>query len=163
MTTMTETGVATHVYQLYIGATPEAIWEALTTSTEMYGYRAKSDYELRPGGAFRVHATEDMRAMGAPEVIIDGEVVEADAPRRLVQTWHAHFDPQTDAEGATRLSFELEPGEGGVTKLTLTHELEGAPTVAALVSGAMANTGGGWPFVVSDLKTLLETGKPLAG
>ena len=163
MTTMTETGVATQVYQLYIGATREAIWDALTTSTETYGYRAKSDYELRPGGAFRVHATEDMRAMGAPEVIIDGEVVEADAPRRLVQTWHAHFDPQTDAEGATRLSFELEPGEGGVTKLTLTHELEGAPTVATLVSGAMANTGGGWPFVVSDLKTLLETGKPLAG
>ena len=50
MTTTTEIGVATQVYQLYIKATPEAIWDALTTSTETYGYRAKSDYELRPGG-----------------------------------------------------------------------------------------------------------------
>ncbi|MDQ2910167.1 MAG: SRPBCC family protein [Actinomycetota bacterium] len=165
MTTMTETTVTTQAYQVYIKATPEAIWDALTKSewAERYGYRGRVDYELRPGGAYHAYATEDMLAMGAPEVIIEGEVLEADAPRKLVQTWNALFDPQIAAEAETRLAFELEPAEGGVTKLTLTHEFEGAPTTAALVGGTIPNTGGGWPYVLSDLKTLLETGKPLAG
>ena len=63
----------------------------------------------------------------------------------------------------TRLTWETEDAEGGVTKLTVTHELDGAPTTAALVGGSVPGTGGGWPYVLSDLKTLLETGKPLAG
>src|SRR6266542_3167935 len=105
-----------------------------------------------------------MLAMGSPDVIIEGEVLEVEAPRRLVQTWNPLFDEQITAEAATRLTFETEDAETeGVTKLTLTHELDGAPTTAVLVSGSMPNTGGGWPFVLSDLKTLLETGKPLAG
>jgi uncharacterized protein YndB with AHSA1/START domain len=104
-----------------------------------------------------------MLAHGAPDVIIEGEVVEADAPRRLVQTWNALFDPQIAAEAATRLTFEVEPAEGGVTKLTVTHQLEGAPMTAALVGGTIPGTGGGWSYVLSDLKTLLETGTSLAG
>ena len=52
-----------------------------------YGYRSRADYELRAGGASRAYATEDMRAMGGPEVIIEGKVLEADPPRKLVQTW----------------------------------------------------------------------------
>jgi uncharacterized protein YndB with AHSA1/START domain len=157
--------VTTQVYQLYVKATPEAIWDAFTTSewTEKYGYRARVDYELRPGGAYRAYAPEEMRAMGGREVIIEGEVQEADAPRRLVQKWNPLFDQEISAEAVTRLTLETEEAAGGVTKLTLTHELEGAPTTAALVSGAMPNTGGGWPYVLSDLKTLLETGTPLRG
>jgi uncharacterized protein YndB with AHSA1/START domain len=90
-------------------------------------------------------------------------VIEVELPRRLVQTWHALFGPETAAEADTTLIFETEPGEGGFTKLTLTHDLEGAPITAGFVSGAAPNTGGGWPFVLSDLKTLLETGNALAG
>jgi uncharacterized protein YndB with AHSA1/START domain len=165
MTTTIESTVTTQAYQVYIKATSEAIWDAITTSewTQRYGYGGRVDYELRPGGAYRAYATEDMLAHGAPDVIIEGEVVEADAPRRLVQTWNALFDPQIAAEAATRLTFEVEPAEGSVTKLTVTHQLEGAPMTAALVGGTIPGTGGGWSYVLSDLKTLLETGTSLAG
>jgi uncharacterized protein YndB with AHSA1/START domain len=156
--------MSTQTYSVYVKAAPKAIWDALTQSewSERYGYRAPIEYELRPGGAYRASASEEMRKHGGPEVIIEGEVVEADPPRRLVQTWNPLFGPPVTDEPTTRLTFELEPGDGGVTKLTLTHELEGAPTTAAMVTGTMADTGGGWPFVLSDLKTLLETGAPLA-
>jgi len=67
------------------------------------------------------------------------------------------------AEGFTRVTWEIEAGEGGICKLTVTHELEGAPRTAAQVAGEVPNAGGGWSYILSDLKTLLETGKPLDG
>ena len=157
--------MATQTYQVYIKATAQAIWDGLTTAerTKAYGYRCPVAYDLAPGGAFRTFPTDEMRAMGSADTIIEGEVLEVDAPRRLVQTWHARFDETTSAEAVTRLSLELEDTSEGVVKLTLTHELDGAPVTAALVSGAMPNTGGGWSFVLSDLKTLLETGTALNG
>jgi hypothetical protein len=66
------------------------------------------------------------------------------------------------SEGFTRIAYDIEGREDGVTKLTLTHELDGAPGVAGQVSGE-AGTGGGWSEILSDLKTLLETGRPFAG
>jgi uncharacterized protein YndB with AHSA1/START domain len=156
----TERPVTTQTYQVYIKASPEAIWNAITTSewTQRYGYGGRVDYELHPGGAYRAYASEAMLACGAPELVVEGEVVEADAPRRLEQTWNPLFDPQIAAEAATRVTFELEPVEGEVTRLTLTHDLEGAPSTAAIVGGTIREAGGGWSFVLSDLKTLLETG-----
>ena len=158
------TAATTQVYQTYIKATPEAVWNGLTTAeqTKAYGYRSPVEYDLEVGGAFRAYPSEEMRSMGAADVIIEGEVLEVDAPRKLVQTWHALFDETTAAETVTRLSFELEEAWEGVIKLTLTHELGGAPITAALVSGSMPNTGGGWSFMLSDLKTLLETGASLS-
>jgi uncharacterized protein YndB with AHSA1/START domain len=155
----------TLTHRIHIKASPEAIWAALTDGdqAERYGYRSRVEYDLRPGGAYRGYANEAMLAYGSPDVIIEGEVIEVDAPRRLVQTWHALFDQQTADEATTTLTFELEPEQDGVTKVTVTQDLAGAPTTAALVSGSMPNAGGGWPFVLSDLKTLLETGAPLAG
>jgi uncharacterized protein YndB with AHSA1/START domain len=98
-----------------------------------------------------------------PEVIVDGEVVEADPPRRLVQTWRMAMDPTAAAEGFSRLTYEIEgPGADGVCRLTVVHELGGMPTLAAMTSGDNAfgeMGGGGWPWVLSDLKTLLETGE----
>ena len=67
------------------------------------------------------------------------------------------------AEGFTRVTWETEEGEAGVTKLTVTHELEGAPKTGLTVAGANADAGGGWSWILSDLKTLLETGRSLAG
>jgi uncharacterized protein YndB with AHSA1/START domain len=102
-------------------------------------------------------------------VIVDGEVLESDPPRRLVQTWRMNMDPTCQAEGHTRLTWEIgEPGEGGVCRLTVTHDLTDAPATAALVSGAFAEQnegagGGGWAWVLSDLKTVLETGRGFAG
>jgi uncharacterized protein YndB with AHSA1/START domain len=119
MTSATESTVTTQTYRVYIKATPEAVWNALTSSkwTERYGYGGRVDYELRPGGAYRAYATKEMLEFGAPEVMIEGEIVEASAPNRLVQTWNALFDPQITAEAETRLTFEVEPAEGEVTKL----------------------------------------------
>jgi uncharacterized protein YndB with AHSA1/START domain len=107
-----------------------------------------------------------MKAAGAqmgfpvPDVAVDGEVIEADPPRRLVQTWRMLMDPDIAAEGFTRLTYEIEESKGGVTKLTVIHDLEGAPKLALLVSGGMEDqgAGGGWSWVLSDLKSLLETG-----
>jgi uncharacterized protein YndB with AHSA1/START domain len=164
MTTMTETSVTTQVYRVYIKATPEAIWDAITDPdwTEKYGYGGRAEYDLRPGGAYKGFTSEAMRSMGAPDLGVDGEVIEADRPRRLVQTWRMVMDQEMAEQGFTRLTWEIEEGKGGVTKLTVIHDLEGAPKLATLMSGAMEDqgAGGGWSWVLSDLKTLLETGKP---
>ena len=165
MTTMTERMVTTQVYRVYIKATPQAIWDAITKPewTEKYGYGGRSEYELRPGGAFRWLTTDAMRGQDAPDVGIDGEVVEADPPRKLVQTWRMLMDESIAAEGFTRITYEIEERPGGVSKLTVMHELEGAPQLAFVVGGGMEETGagGGWSWVLSDLKTLLETGTSL--
>jgi uncharacterized protein YndB with AHSA1/START domain len=166
MTTTAATNVTTtQVYRVYIKATPEAIWDAITKPewTDRYGYGGRAEFDLRPGGAYRGLASEGMRSMGAPDVAVDGEVIEADPPRKLVQTWRMAMNPEMAAEGFTRLTYEIEEGKGGVTKLTLIHDLEGAPKLALLVSGGMDDmgAGGGWSWVLSGLKTLLETGTSL--
>ena len=173
MTTQTETNVTTtQVYRVYIKATPQAIWDAITRPewTQRYGYGGLADYNLA-GGPFRIRPDEVMKVEGAangydiPEVIVDGEVVEADAPRKLALTWRMLMDPTMAAEGFTRLTYEIEetPGTPGVCKLTVTHELEGAPQLAFMVAGGMEaeGAGGGWAFILSDLKSLLETGDAL--
>jgi uncharacterized protein YndB with AHSA1/START domain len=162
---MTTIRTTTQVYRVYVRATPEAIWDALTNpdQTDRYGYRGRAEYDLSPGGAYRMPAPEEMRAMGAPDVIVVGEVLEADAPRRLVQTWHPVWDTDLAAETPTRLLWAVDPAEGGVTILSMTHELDGAPLAAAQVAGGADGRTGGWSYVLSDLKTLLETGRPLAG
>lgn len=171
MTTNTQTQMTTQVYRVYIKATPEAIWDAITNPawTARYGYGGHAEYDLRPGGSYRGLASDDMRAHGAamgfevPDVAADGEVIEADPPHRLVQTWRMLMDPALAAEGFTRLTYEIEASEGGVTKLTVTHDLEGAPKLAALVAGEMEDqgAGGGWSWILSGLKSLLETGTSL--
>jgi len=167
MTATTDPTVTTQVYRLYIKATPQAIWDAITKPewTERYGYGGRAEYDLRPGGTYRGFTTQAMRSAGAPDVAVEGKVIEADPPRRLVQTWQLVMDPEMAAQGVTRLTYEIEPVQGGVTKLTVTHDLAGAPQLALLMSGRMedmgAGGGGGWSWVLSGLKTLLETGAPL--
>jgi uncharacterized protein YndB with AHSA1/START domain len=153
----------TNVYRIWIKATPERIWRALTDPQELegYGYGGRYEVDVRAGGEYRVGATDQMLQAGAPELMVDGEYLEVEEPRRLVQTWHALFDEQMTAEPPTRMTYELEPGKGGVTTLTLTHQVDGAPLAAGITSGAVAEAGGGLPWVLSDLKTLLETGETL--
>ena len=155
---------AVQTHRIFIRATPLEIWDALTRPgwTQQYGYRAPAQYEMRPGGAYRAFASVTMQMHGICGVVIDGEVLEADPPRRLVQTWHVLFDAGTRAEAGTRLTWEIEEGDSGVSTLTLTHDLADAPNTAALVEGRHAAAGGGWAWILSDLKTLLETGKNFA-
>jgi uncharacterized protein YndB with AHSA1/START domain len=107
MTTKAEP-TTTQVYRIYIKATPEAIWEAITKPewTEKYLYEARVEFDLRPGGAYRAYPSDMMRVHGAemgypiPDIVVDGEVIEADPPRRLVQTWRMLMDPTMAAEGS---------------------------------------------------------------
>jgi uncharacterized protein YndB with AHSA1/START domain len=153
------------IYRVYIRATPEAIWEAMTKPewTVRYGYAPLLEYERRAGGAFRARANEGMLALGCPEIISDGEVIEADPPRRIVQTWRMTMTPELAAEAFTRLTVEIEPARGGVCRVTVTHDLSGAPMWAAVCrgDGEASGAGGGWSEILSGLKTLLETGEPL--
>jgi len=163
----------TQVYRVWIKATPERIWAAITDPdwNSRYAYQAPSHYELAKGGAFRSTATDEMKAFGAangfpvPDTIADGEVLEADPPRRLVQTWRMLMDPTTAAEPFTTLTWEIEDAKmsPGVCRLTVTHQLTDAPATAAMVAGTHdSGAGGGWAWILSDLKTLVETGKNLA-
>jgi uncharacterized protein YndB with AHSA1/START domain len=160
MTTATAT---TQVHEVEIRASAAQIWAALTSSewTQRYGYGGSVEYDLRPGGVYRGFATAEMIAHGSPEIAVEGEVIVADAPRRLVQTWHALFDEAIAAEPAGRLTYLLEPTERA-TKVTLTHELDGAPITAAIVGGHVPEAGGGWRFVLDDLKRELEEDPALA-
>ena len=173
-TTADLTATTTQVYRVYIKASAEKIWQAITDPewSQRYGYGGFVHYDLEPGGKLEVEPDEKMKAASAemgwtlPDVIIDGEVLEADPPHKLVTTWRMLMDPGTAAEGFTTLTHEINELEGGFCSLTLIHDLAGAPTLYALVAGSDAPTeagGGGHPWILSDLKSLLETGSPLAG
>ena len=147
MTTMTEQ--ATQVYAVFIRATPEQVWDAIT----------KSEFTTRYFFASRVEMANGRRRAYGPngELWGDSAILEEDPPRRLVHEWQGLYDPDLAAEETSRVTWEIEPEDDGVTKLTLVHDqLEGAPKTAESVAG-------GWMFVLSGLKTLLETGQPLAG
>jgi len=169
---MNATTETTAVYRVYIKASAQAIWDAITKSewTERYGYTGLVDFDLRPGGAYKVTATEPFRkeseARGSelPEFIIDGEVVEADPPHKLVHTFRILMDPEMAKEPYTRITYEIKELDDKVCTLTLTHELEGAPRLASLVRGEQEElgAGGGHAWVLSELKTMLETGKVFA-
>jgi uncharacterized protein YndB with AHSA1/START domain len=166
MQSLKKDGVTTtQIHEIYIKAAPEAIWEALTTPqwTARYGYRSAAEYDLKAGGKYRVKATQQMLSMGLPEVIIDGEVIEARPPRKLVQTFRFLFSEENKAEGFTRVTWEIEPTTAGFCRLTVTHDLEGAPIMASATSSKFDQQGGGgWTWIISDLKSLLETGKSLS-
>jgi uncharacterized protein YndB with AHSA1/START domain len=172
MTSTTEKTMTTQVYRVYIRATPEAIWDAITKPewTEKYGYGGLAEFDLQPGGAFRLRVDaamitgEEQRGFSLPDVIIDGEVIEADPPRKLVQTWRMLMDADLASEPSSRLTWEIEGADNGVSTVTVTHDLTDAPKTAALVAGAheAEGAGGGWNWVLSDLKTFLETGSRMA-
>ena len=165
-TAPTQTSVTTQVYRVFIKATPQAIWDAITMPewTQRYGYGLRDMYELRPGGAYRGHANAGMLAMDMPDIVTDGEVIESDPPHKLVVTWRMAMDPSLAAEGFTRLTYEIAEGRDGVTRLSVIHDLTGTPGHAAMVAGDQQGpgAGGGWTWILSDLKSLLESGAPMS-
>ncbi|HEY7801423.1 MAG TPA: SRPBCC family protein [Dehalococcoidia bacterium] len=137
---------STQVYRLFIRAEATKIWDAITKPefTKLY-------FEGTPeiiDGRYVAHGP-------GGEVWVDGAVIESDAPRRLVHEWRALYDADAGGEPASRVTWEIEPADGGICSLTVTHDrLEASPKTAASV-------GEGWPMVLSGLKTLVETGEPL--
>ncbi|WP_236792876.1 SRPBCC domain-containing protein [Amycolatopsis sp. GM8] len=162
----------TQVHRIYIKATPQKVWDAIIKPewTDRYGYGGLTDYDLTPGAKFETRPSQAMidasKAQGypIPDAIIDGEVVEAKPPSRLVLKWRMLMDPGVAAEGFSTLTYEITEAAGGA-KLTVLHDLEDMPKLAFMVDGGgedATNGGGGWPWILSDLKSLLETGKTLA-
>ena len=138
----------TQVYQVFIRASAEEIWEAIT----------KPEWTARYFHGARITVTPDHYESLGPDGAVwgDAAVEVFDPPRRLVHGWRSMYDPDLVAEEESRVTWEIDEDESGVSLLTVTHDrLEGAPRTAASVSGT------GWMGVVSALKTLLETGKPL--
>src|ERR1051326_7094871 len=133
MSTMTQTTV--QVYQLFIRATPEKIWERILTPAP----RTKSS----PGS--RIPVTPERPTSTSPdgsENWGDGPVFEFDPPRRLVHGWRSLYDPEMADEEPSRVTWEIEPQDGGICKLTLVHDqLDASPKTAASVYGE------GWMFV----------------
>jgi uncharacterized protein YndB with AHSA1/START domain len=149
----TMTAQSTQVYSIFVRATPEKIWDAITkpefTTKYFYCSAIESAYEV---GAPYIGWSGDRS-----QKLVDGEIVEVDRPRRLVTTWRALYDPETASEPFSRVTWEIEQAGEGVTKLTVVHdELESSPKTAESVAG-------GWSYVLSGLKTFVETGSPLQG
>jgi len=141
----------TQVYRVFIKAPPERIWEAITTpemiAKYFFGTRTESTFEA----GSRIRSLSPDRS----KLWTDNEVLESDPPRRLVHTWRSLYNEELAAEEESRVTWEIEPQDGGYSKLTVIHDrLEGAPRTAQSVSG-------GWMLIISGLKTLLETGEPL--
>ena len=149
-------------YHIFIQATAQDVWDALTEPgwTRKYGYRSLVKYDPQPGGIYLAYASGRRYGQRGGDLVISGEVLEAEPPKRLVQTWHPMFDARAAAEPPTRLTWEILEEQTGLTAVTVRHECPGAPHTAALASAGTAGSGG-WSWVLSDLKTLLETGRPL--
>ena len=157
--------LTTHVHEIYIKTTPELLWDAITSPewTQQYGYRTRAEYELRPGGKHCHRSNAQMLAIGLPDPCIDGEVIEASPPYKLVHSWRFLFNAANREEGFTRVTWEIVPSGAGFCRLTVTHELSNAPLMAANTSSKFdGQGGGGWNWILSDLKTLLETGKSMS-
>lgn len=159
-------GTATQVYRIFIKATPQAIWDAITKPewTQRWGYGLRDEYDLRPGGQYHGYANEGMIKMGMSGVIVDGEVIEADPPQKLVVTWRMAVDPALKSEGFTKLTYEIEQGRDGVSRLSVIHDVTGRPGHAAMVAGDQQGpgAGGGWIWILSDLKSAIERGKQMS-
>lgn len=150
------------IYSIYIKAPAQQVWDALTQPehTNQWGYGGAVEIDQRVGGTYRNLTTEEMRAMGMGGVAVEGEVLEIEEPKRLVLAWKPTWHPDSQP---TRLTWELIEYPSGLTFVTLTHDLTAAPEYATEVAGGgdPGQGGGGWPWCLAGLKTLLETGTPM--
>jgi uncharacterized protein YndB with AHSA1/START domain len=135
------------VYVTYIRTTPEKLWSALTEDAEFmrqYWFGNHCESEWTAGSSWKL-------VSGDGQLLDAGEIIEAVPPRRLVIRWQHQYKPELKAEGDSCCTMELEPS-GEAVKLSITHTIERDP------SKLIAAVSGGWPKVISNLKSLLETG-----
>jgi uncharacterized protein YndB with AHSA1/START domain len=137
---------STFVYVTYIRTTPEKLWSALTDAEFMmqYWFGMRGESQWTPGSSWKLVSRDG-------EVWDAGQIVEADPPRRLVIRWQHQNKPELKAEGPSQCTMELEPS-GPAVKLSITH------TIERETSKVIEAVSGGWPKVLSNLKSLLETG-----
>jgi uncharacterized protein YndB with AHSA1/START domain len=136
------------VFEIYIRTTPERLWEAIVDP----GIRSKYNFGAGVHSDWTVGARLELTAPGGEMLLGEGEILEVDPPRKLVHTMLAHFSPGAEAEGFSRVTWEIEQVADSC-RLTLTHD--------QLREGANEQLYGGWPMILSGLKTWLETGEML--
>ncbi len=134
------------MFEIYIKTTPERLWEAITDPA----LRAKYNFGAGVASDWKTGSRYEMKA--GDFLLGEGEILEVDPPRRLVQTMVAHFSPEAEAEGESRITWDIEQVEDSC-RLTITHD--------QMREGACDQLYGGWPMILSGLKTLLETGEQL--
>jgi DNA-binding transcriptional ArsR family regulator/uncharacterized protein YndB with AHSA1/START domain len=141
-----ETKTMEKVFEIYIKATPERLWDAITDPAirAKYNFGAGARSDWTPGARIELQAGDLLLG--------EGEVLEIDPPRKLVHTQLAHFSPEAEAEGFSRVTWEIEP-VGDSCRLTLVHD--------QMRDGACEQIYGGWPMILSGLKTWLESGELL--
>jgi len=134
------------VFEIYIKSTPERLWEAITDPAirARYNFGAGAHSDWTAGARIELKSGELLLG--------EGELLEIDPPRKLVHTLLAHFSPEAEAEGFSRVTWEIEP-VGDSCRVTLVHD--------EMRDGACEQIYGGWPMILSGLKTLLETGELL--
>lgn len=135
------------VYVTYIQTTPQKLWFALTDAEfiKQYWFGMHCESEWKPGTSWKLVSSEG-------RIFDEGEIVEADEPRRLVIRWQHRLRPELSAEGASLCTMELE-AIGPAVKLSITHAIERSP------SQLIDAVSGGWPKILSNLKSLLENGR----
>ncbi|MBV8779709.1 MAG: SRPBCC family protein [Alphaproteobacteria bacterium] len=144
---MSTAGTSSFVYVTYIRATPEKLWSALTTPEflEKFWLGIEVEAEWKLGGAWQLSFPDG-------RVADSGEIVAFDPNRRLAIRWHNQWMPEMKAEGWSLCTMEIEPAAGETVKLTVTHSIERER------SKFIEAVAGGWPQILSNLKSLLETG-----
>lgn len=138
------------IYEVFIKADASTIWRALTdpSLTAQYYYGSAIESDLKRGSAFRYLVPGD------DPVMLDGTIIEIDPPHKLVTTFAAQWDPGFKGDKPSRVTYEITPMQN-MCKLTLTHDgFDGETATYKAVAG-------GWSMILSGLKTLIETGKPL--
>jgi uncharacterized protein YndB with AHSA1/START domain/biotin operon repressor len=136
------------VFEIYIKTTPERLWEAITNPERraLYNFGAGVVSDWKKGSRYEMSARDGSVRLG------EGQILEVDPPRRLVQSMVALWGEDVKSEGTSRITWEIEP-VGDSCRLTVTHD--------QLREGANDQLYGGWPMILSGLKTLLETGETL--
>jgi uncharacterized protein YndB with AHSA1/START domain len=138
------------VYVTFIRTTPEKLWDALTKPefTRLYWFDMWQDCDWKEGSSWKLMFSDG-------RIADQGTIIVSEKPTRLVISWRNEWKPELKAEGLSRATFEIEPA-GPAVKLTVTHETEAAD------SKLIEAVSGGWPLILSGLKSLLETGEKLA-
>jgi len=139
------------VYVTYIRTTPEKLWQALTEPefTRQFWAGTIQECDWKVGSPWKIVVPDG-------RVADSGEVIEIDPPRKLVLSWQNHLFPDANAEGFSRLTYEIE-SMGSLVKLTVSHTMDKKD------STLIEKVSNGWPHLLSSLKSLLETGHALEG
>jgi len=137
-----------HVYEVYIRTTPERLWHAITdpAMTAAYYFNTEIQSDFTPGSPYTMRKPDG-------ELSIDGEILEADPPRKLIQSFNMRWNPEVD-DPPSRVTWEITP-MGDTCRLSLTHDGFASET------RTYSEVAGGWSLILSSLKSVLETGEPL--